>query len=130
MDSQQSDSKTRGFQRRIAGEDAAVQHLLRKGYSIRARNFRTPRGEVDIVCETAGTIVFVEVKGWTSYGASDLEYALNSQKKQRIIGAARRYLLEHDIDPQRGIRFDVIFVDIKNDRIDHFEGAFESRWPG
>ena len=44
------------------GERMAAVYLRDKGYEILARNFRTVRGELDIVAARDGTIVFVEVK--------------------------------------------------------------------
>ncbi|MFA4829490.1 MAG: YraN family protein, partial [Thermodesulfovibrionales bacterium] len=52
------------------GEDLAAAFLKGKGYKIISRNYKTPIGEVDIIAEDKGTIVFVEVKTRTndSYG--------------------------------------------------------------
>src|SRR5438876_1903497 len=43
------------------GEEAAVRALLRRGYRIRDRNVRCPMGELDLVAEDDGTLVFLEV---------------------------------------------------------------------
>src|SRR5690606_910701 len=44
------------------GEGLAALYLQAKFYAIRDRRFKTPMGEIDIVAERAGTVVFVEVK--------------------------------------------------------------------
>ena len=44
------------------GEDRAASYLLKKGYEILERNWRTSRGEIDIIAYNSHTIVFVEVK--------------------------------------------------------------------
>ena len=44
------------------GERLAAAHLEAKGYRIRERNFRTREGEIDIIAERGGTLVFVEVR--------------------------------------------------------------------
>ena len=44
------------------GEEAAAVFLERAGYDILARNFRTPRGEIDIVASKGRMLAFVEVK--------------------------------------------------------------------
>ena len=43
-------------------EDAALAHLLARGYELVARNRRTPYGEIDLWMEHGGVPVFVEVK--------------------------------------------------------------------
>lgn len=111
-------------------EDTAAGYLEEKGYTILERNFRTRRGEVDIICEASGTVVFVEVKGWSTYGVEDLEYAIDRRKRSRIVGAARRFMQERGIAPEIGIRFDIVFVEGGRGRVEHFEGAFDSPWPG
>ena len=45
-----------------AGEAAAAALLRRSGYKIIERNFRVREGEIDIVAEHSGDLVFVEVK--------------------------------------------------------------------
>ena len=44
------------------GEAVAAKHLQDKGYQIIARNWRTARGENDLVAKTGELLLFVEVK--------------------------------------------------------------------
>lgn len=44
------------------GEDLAVAFLLKRGYQIVSRNFRTRWGEIDIVAKKKDKISFIEVK--------------------------------------------------------------------
>ena len=44
------------------GETRAVEFLWKKGYRILERNFRTKRGEIDIIARNRKEIIFVEVK--------------------------------------------------------------------
>lgn len=128
--SREGGSGQRGFQRRIPGEELAVLYLQRKGCTILTRNFRTPRGEVDIICEDHETVVFVEVKGWRTLGIPDLEHAISLKKRKRIVSTAQRYLADNKFDPPGGVRFDVVFVNTNDRRIEHFQGAFDSPWQG
>ena len=51
------------------GESLAVGALEREGYAVLARRYRTRLGEIDIIAEDQGTIVFVE---WPEAGESAL----------------------------------------------------------
>ena len=41
------------------GEKLALDFLKAKGYRVKYKNFRTPFGELDIVTEYKGSIVFI-----------------------------------------------------------------------
>ena len=45
-----------------AAENKAVTYLEEQGLTLRCRNYRTKRGELDIVMQDGDTIVCVEVK--------------------------------------------------------------------
>ena len=115
------------------GEDTAAAFLIQKGYRILKRNFRSPRGEVDIVCETGTTLVFVEVKTRRSCGTVAEEVAaigraVHAGKQRRIIGAARWFLRSQPRRGERSVRFDVMVVLPDAGVVRHIEGAFESAW--
>ena len=90
------------------GEGIAAGYLRLKGYRIRAARVKTPVGEIDLVAERFGTIVFVEVKARRH---RDLEagaqYAVN---RDRIVRAARWYVSRHPRLAGHTLRFDVIFL--------------------
>ena len=44
------------------GEDLALKFLKKKKYNFITKNYRTPFGEIDIICKDKETLVFVEVK--------------------------------------------------------------------
>jgi putative endonuclease len=72
-----------------AAEDAAADALRRVGYRVLARNERTPYGEIDIVAERKGALVFVEVKARRAGGvAGTPEDALTRTKLRRVARAA------------------------------------------
>ncbi|HCF49591.1 MAG TPA: YraN family protein [Syntrophomonas sp.] len=106
------------------GEDLAVKYLEKKGYCIVERNYRTPYGEVDIICSDRGELVFVEVKTrrCTSYGSP--EEAVTRRKKEHIKKTALCYLAGLN-RPCRNIRFDVIAILIESSpAINHIQNAF------
>lgn len=122
-----------GIRQRVgqAGEEMAAGYLRRKGYVIRARNYRVRSGEIDIIAQKDELLVFVEVKTARSdeFGAPA---AWVDERKQRRIGrAAEIYLARNRID-DLDCRFDVIAVDLamRPPRIEHLEDAFwlEENW--
>lgn len=112
------------------GEDAAAEELIRRGHRIVERNYRKPCGEIDIISEINGFIVFTEVKTRKLNSmVSGLE-AVDWRKRSRIVRTADRYLNEHDIRLQP--RYDIAEVTISRGesagilRIDVYEDAFDT----
>ena len=104
-----------GSSRRIAaerggqrGEALAALFLRLKLYRILARRFRTPVGEIDLVAERWGTIVFVEVK--TRAPGSAEEQTLEAVNTRRIAQAAEYWLMKHPDHAGCTLRFDVVLV--------------------
>ncbi len=91
------------------GEDLARDYLVRAGYRILARNVRTRGGEIDLVAEDRGTLVFVEVKTRTGDRFGDGLEALTPAKRRRLLRTAQLYLLETG-SGDRAIRFDTLGV--------------------
>jgi putative endonuclease len=106
------------------GEQFAARLLESKGYRVMARNFRSRRGEVDIVACKERTVVFVEVKSWDAYPVESLEHSITAGKRRKIQDAARWYLYGHPELRGYGVRFDLIFVHGNLSEANHFENAF------
>lgn len=107
------------------GEDLAVRHLEQRGFTILARNYRTPVGELDIVARDRRHLLFIEVKTrrGTAYGTP--AEAVGAHKQRQILRTAQWYLGSRralDLQP----RFDVIAVIIGGDEpsISHIQNAF------
>jgi len=107
------------------GEEQAAAALEAAGMKIIARNFRSKYGEIDIVALNGETIVFVEVKAWSTFGLEDLQYGLDVKKQRKIIKTAKYFLCENRKYSRMAIRFDVVFV--KNNSITHLASAFTER---
>jgi putative endonuclease len=110
------------------GEDHALAYLLAKGYRLVARNFRHRRGELDLIVDAPdGTLVFVEVKSNRALTAGRPLERVDGRKVRRLQRLAQRYCALHGQE-QRGMRFDVVGVDLETDgrapRIEHLEAAF------
>jgi putative endonuclease len=98
------------------GEDLAAQALAEYGLDVLVRNYRTSRGEVDLVCRENGTLCFVEVK--TRRGGPELRpgQAVGPRKRKRIQAAARHYLRALG-SPLIPYRFDVVEIVLAGPRI-------------
>ncbi|HVE91909.1 MAG TPA: YraN family protein [Actinomycetota bacterium] len=91
------------------GEQAASESLEAQGYRILHRNYRVRSGEIDIVCEHDGVLVFCEVKARTSAMFGLPEEAVTPSKCRRIRHLAAEYL-HREHRRARTVRFDVISV--------------------
>lgn len=92
------------------GEDAAVRFLEGEGYRIVARNVRFRHGEIDIVAEEGGALVFVEVKTRRSDRFGTAAEAVNGAKQRQLVGLASLYLSGLRGGADRPCRFDVVAV--------------------
>lgn len=107
------------------GEDEAVAFLELQGWRILQRNFRSRRGEIDIIAEYAETLVFVEVKTWTRNGIQDLGRALDTAKISRIIETSKIFLAMHRQYISKRIRYDVVLLRPGRGTPFRIEGAFD-----
>ena len=109
------------------GENCAASYLRAHGCMILERNYRTQTGEIDIIADDHGTLVFVEVKTRTGTAYGTPAQAVNFRKRNKIIQTAYRYLGQKQID-NRPCRFDVIEVYAVSGSdwpVRHIKGAFE-----
>ena len=77
------------------GEDLAVDFLIQKGYRILQRNFRFEHGEIDIVADDRGVLVFVEVKARRTKQFGEPEEAVSIRKRKQIRKTALGYLFRN-----------------------------------
>jgi len=91
------------------GEDAAAAYLKKNGYRILARNFRTQAGEVDLVAEEGGAVVFVEVKSRAGAAFGQPIDALTPHKVGKLRQVAALFLARHRLEGKPA-RFDVVSV--------------------
>lgn len=92
------------------GEDVACAELTRRGYAILARRYRTRFGEIDIVSERGGTVVFVEVKARRTRRRGSAGESIPYWKRRRIAAMALDYLAWTGRLTDR-CRFDVVAID-------------------
>ena len=74
------------------GEDLAVQHLLRLGYAVLERNYRCPRGEMDIIARQGDRLAFVEVRARRGTAFGTPKESVTPRKQARLVTVAHHYL--------------------------------------
>jgi putative endonuclease len=94
----------------ILGENIAVEELTRRGYAILERRYRTRYGEIDIVAEEQGTLVFVEVKARENVTFGTAVEAVTPAKQRKVASRAVEYLARKHVT-DRQCRFDVVAID-------------------
>ena len=113
-----------------SGEGRAASFLRLKGYSILDKNYRAGAGEIDLVVQRVGVLVFVEVKTRKGKTKGTPLEAVSPQKVRRLSAAAALYLASHPLKG-RACRFDVVTIGPEKGwfglpKIRHFENAFEA----
>ncbi|GHV48761.1 UPF0102 protein [Clostridia bacterium] len=112
------------------GEEYTVRRLLSGGYRILARNYRKRTGEIDVVAEKSGTLVFVEVKTRRLCSIATGAEAVSLAKQKKIIRTAEIYLRENSAYADVNTRFDVADIVITNSdtpdilEYNYYENAF------
>ena len=91
------------------GEDAALRWYRDRGYTLVARNWRCPLGELDLVVSRGGLLVFCEVKSraGSAFGGGFDAVTWRKQRKLRQLGEV--FLLTTGANPAKA-RFDVASV--------------------
>lgn len=100
------------------GEEAACLYLVRKGYSLISRNYRTPYGEIDIITKAPDkTLVFIEVKTLAAGSSGSClipEDNLTVAKKTKLFRICQRFANANPalIDERRGWRIDLVAIEV------------------
>ncbi|MBQ4130900.1 MAG: YraN family protein [Clostridia bacterium] len=111
-----------------AGENLAVEFLREKGFFISARNFRSSRGEIDIIAENRELVLFVEVKLRRADAGYMPREAVTADKRNRLLHAAKSFIYRSKAT--QNPRFDIIEIitnerqDLKDADINWIENAF------
>ena len=107
------------------GENLAVEYLEEKGYVILKRNFHFGKtGEIDIIADDDGELVFVEVKYRTNRSYGDPMESLTPKKVNTLRRTAEGYLYVNKIQ-DKSCRFDIIIINKTGAEpvIEHIENA-------
>lgn len=112
------------------GELYASDYLIKKGYQIVNRNYKSRYGEIDLIAHNDEFLVFVEVKTRSTNSIYGPKESVGISKQRKIIKTALMYISKEESALQP--RFDVIEIIIRNKNcfevisINHIENSFEA----
>jgi len=105
------------------GEQTAAVYLVERGYEIVAMNVHCdPYGEIDIIAEKDGIIIFVEVKTYSKKQLGTPAQNIDQNKLKKLEAAIHKYVV--DMQVKKDIFLDVICVYLKPSvpMFEHFKG--------
>lgn len=102
-------------------EDLCADLLRASGLKVLERNWRCRLGEIDLIAEERGTVVFAEVRMRSGPGFGGAGESVTAAKRQRLLAAARLYLARR---PEVLCRFDVFLVDGASADVQWIRDAF------
>jgi len=106
------------------GEAAAVDFLIKNGYSILEKNWVFQKAEIDIIAQKADVLAVVEVKTRSSIAFGLPQEAVKKSKIQLLVKAIDAYVVTRNLDVE--VRFDIIAIHKNKNvfEIEHLEDAF------
>lgn len=116
--------------RGILGEAYVCDYLIKRGYTIAQKNYRSRYGEIDIIAQINNTVAFVEVKTRTETSMTGGFESITKSKIRKIIKTAEEYIIENNLLCQPRIDCaQVIVCGSNNSLIDiqYIENAVENR---
>jgi putative endonuclease len=103
------EAKPEHLRRGELGERAAKRFLQQQGLKFIAANFRSGRGEIDLIFREGDCLVFVEVKTRSSEAWTRPAAAVDARKKKLLSQTALDYLRRLK-NPEVKFRFDIVEV--------------------
>ena len=89
-------------------EDRCAELLRGAGLLLLERNWRCRLGEIDLIAEDRGVLVFAEVRMRRAFAFGGAGESVTAAKRARLVAAARLYLSRRG---ETQCRFDVFLVD-------------------
>ena len=123
--------KPEHLRRGEAGERAAKQYLQKLGLKFLTANFRSDRGEIDLIFRDEYCLVFVEVKTRSSEEWTRPAAAVDKRKRRLLTMTGLDYLKLLK-NPRVKVRFDIVEVVLKDGavrEVRHLPNAFPMEKP-
>ena len=105
-------------------EELAADYLEKNEISVLTRNYRCRYGEIDIIAKDGEYLVFVEVKYRKDLNKGYPQEAVTIRKQKTIAFVANYYIMQHNLELDTPIRFDVIAI--LGEEITHIKNAFSA----
>lgn len=111
------------------GEELVMDYLRKRHYHILAKNYQKPWGEIDLIAEKEGVIIFCEVKTNSKHQGVGFspERRVNPKKARHILRTAKIFLNSHYAGKEKEWRLDIISVTLdqfnRQAVIRHFKNA-------
>ncbi len=110
------------------GEEQALNYVETHGYTVLFRNWKSPYGELDLICQKNGIITFFEVKTRSGIAFGWPEEAVTRNKQEHLINSALAFIDEHPEFLKNPWQIDVIAILVesyswKNFYLQHYENA-------
>jgi putative endonuclease len=109
-------AKPEHLRRGELGERVAKKYLRRLGLKFLTANFRSERGEIDLIFRDGDCLAFVEVKTRSSEEWVRPAAAVNAERRRRLSRAALDYLRLLK-NPEVKVRFDIVEVLLAEDKV-------------
>lgn len=112
-----------------SGEAAAVKYIKKKKYKIIELNYRNKLGEIDIIAEDQGVVVFLEVKTRSGKGFGSPKESVTLSKQRKLSVVALSWLKSKNMTDVKA-RFDVVSIvsKKKSTDIELVKNAFDLRF--
>jgi putative endonuclease len=102
-------------------EDLCASLMRSAGLLLVERNWRCRLGEIDLIAEERGMVIFAEVRMRSRPGFGGAGESVTAAKRARLIAAARLYLSRR---AETLCRFDVFLVDGATREVQWIRDAF------
>jgi putative endonuclease len=103
------------------GEEIAGKYLIKSGYKIIEKNYRTKYGEIDLICEKDDAIIFIEVRTKTNSDYILPEESITSKKIEHLKKSSLEFL-SNSKGKYKNIKFEfigILFLTDENYKLNH-----------
>ena len=106
------------------GEQLAIDFLLENGYTIRERNYRFDKSEVDIIAQKKDILAIIEVKTRTGTDFGNPQDFVKPKQIKHLVKAVNEYVTVNNLDVE--VRFDIIAIVKQGQqfKLEHLKNAF------